>query len=206
MNKLLISIAVILIATLSAVAVPEVGKTAPQFSGLTSEGATISLADFKGKPVILEWTNHQCPYVKKHYESGNMQRLQRQMTEEGAVWISIISSAEGKQGYVEAAEANQLTASRGVYADMVVLDPSGEIGRLYDAKTTPQMFLIAEDQTIRYMGAIDDKPSARKSTLKDAKNYLVEAWTAFKNGELAENTATKPYGCTVKYSSIDGYK
>lgn len=206
MNKLLISFVVIIVASFSALAAPEVGKVAPQFSGLTSKGETISLADFKGKPVILEWTNHLCPYVKKHYESGNMQRLQRQLTEEGAVWVSIISSAPGKQGYVEAEMANELTAKRGVYADMVVLDPSGEIGRLYDAKTTPQMFLIAEDQTIRYMGAIDDKPSARKSTLKGAKNYLMEAWTAFKQGELAENTSTKPYGCTVKYSSIDGYK
>jgi len=206
MRKLLLGLFGSIMIAGAAHAGPEVGKPAPEFTGITSEGKTVSLADYAGKPVVLEWTNHLCPYVRKHYESGNMQKQQRQLTEEGAVWISIISSAPGKQGHVTAEEANELSASRGVYADMVVFDASGDIGRLYDAKTTPQMFLIAEDQTIRYMGAIDDKPSARKASLEGARNYLLEAWEAHKVGELAENTNTKPYGCTVKYGSIEGYK
>lgn len=185
---------------------PEIGQNAPDFIGVDSHGQQVHLSDFKGQPLVLEWTNHLCPYVRKHYESGNMQRLQRQLTEAGATWISIISSAPGKQGHVTASEANQLTASRGVYADRIILDTDGVIGRTYDAKTTPQMVLIDEAGVIRYMGAIDDKPSSRKSTLKGARNYLLEAWQALKAGETIKLPVTKPYGCTVKYGSIEGYK
>jgi peroxiredoxin len=205
MKSLMIVVA-ILLGSVVAGASPEIDKPAPSFSGVTSSGESVSLQDFAGKPVILEWTNHLCPYVRKHYESGNMQRIQRELTEAGAVWISIISSAPGKQGHVDASEANTLTTARGVYADMVILDPSGEIGRLYDAKTTPQMFLIDEEQTIRYMGAIDDKPSSRMSSLTGAHNYLVAAWQSFKAGQAITSMVTKPYGCTVKYGSVSGYK
>lgn len=206
MRILQIAILALLAMPSNASDYPEVGKQAPAFTGMDTNGTTVSLGDFKGQPLVLEWTNHQCPYVRKHYESGNMQRLQRQLTEQGAKWISVISSAPGKQGHVSADEANRLTASRGVYADAILLDPEGVIGRAYDARTTPQMFLIDSEGVVRYMGAIDDKPSSRKSTLDGARNYLVEAWTAFKAGQKIETSTTKPYGCTVKYSSIDGFK
>ena len=190
----------LLLVSGSVFAAPEVGKLAPEFMGVGSNGQVVRLADFIGKPVILEWTNHQCPFVRKHYQSGNMQRIQRQLTEAGAAWISIISSAPGLQGYVEGEQANHLTATRGSYADRVVLDPTGTIGRAYGAKTTPQMFLIDEAGNLRYMGAIDDQPSSRRETLKGARNYLLEAWTAFRAGKKIKTAVTKPYGCTVKYA------
>lgn len=186
--------------TVPVIAGPQPDKAAPDFTGNTSVGKSVTLSDLRGRPVVLEWTNHECPYVKKHYESGNMQQTQRTVTEDGAVWVSIISSAPGKQGYVTAEKANELTNTRGVYADMVVLDPEGVIGKLYDAKTTPQMVLIDEEGFVRYMGAIDDKPSARKSSLEGAKNYLLAAWTAFRNGDDIAEKSTKPYGCSVKYA------
>ncbi|TNE66923.1 MAG: redoxin domain-containing protein [Alphaproteobacteria bacterium] len=180
-------------------AAPVPGQPAPAFTGTTSKGESISLSDFKGKRVVIEWTNHECPYVRKHYESGNMQRLQRALTEEGAVWISVISSAPGTQGFVSPAEADNLTASRGVYADHVVLDPEGAIGRAYEARTTPHMFLIDTDGTLRYMGAIDDKPSANKASLDGATNYVANAWAAVRDGQTVEPASTRPYGCSVKY-------
>ena len=204
--KLTKALLLLVFCTPAAYAMPEIGKEAPDFVGVDSNGQTVQLTELRGKPVILEWTNHLCPYVRKHYESGNMQRIQRQLTEDGAKWISIISSAPGKQGHVTSEEANNLTASRGVYADRVVLDPEGTIGRAYNAKTTPQMFLIDEEGIVRYMGAIDDKPSSRPSTLDTATNYLLAAWDAFRDGETIKVANTKPYGCTVKYSSIEGYK
>ena len=172
---------------------------APDFTGATMMGEQISLSDFRGQPVVLEWTNHLCPYVRKHYGSGNMQKTQRALTEDGAVWISIISSAPGKQGHVSAVEARQLTAARASYADYVVLDSSGAIGRLYGAKTTPHMFIVGETGTLLYQGAIDDIPSASRSSLKNANNLVLAAWTQITTGEAVAMPNTKPYGCTVKY-------
>ncbi|WP_020399043.1 redoxin domain-containing protein [Kordiimonas gwangyangensis] len=199
-SKLLVLFSLSAGLTFGALADPVVGKEAPLFEGTTSGGATISLEDFRGKPVMLEWTNHECPYVKKHYNSGNMQRTQAALTEDGVTWISVISSAPGQQGYVSADEANDLSESRGVYADYIVLDPDGTIGKLYKAKTTPHMFLIDADGTLQYMGAIDDQPSARESSLEGAKNYALAAWEALKAGETIAETSTKPYGCSVKYA------
>lgn len=178
---------------------PAPGRPAPDFTGNLTTGESITLSDLRGKPVMLEWTNHECPYVKKHYSSGNMQRTQRTLTEEGVTWVSIISSAPGKQGYVETEEADQLSVSRGTYNDMLILDPSGDIGRLYGAKTTPQMFLIDADGVVQYMGAIDDRPSARASSLEGATNYALQAWAQMKAGEAVTPNSTKPYGCSVKY-------
>lgn len=183
-----------------AVGKPVNNQPAPAFSGLTMQGETISLSDFRGKPVVLEWTNHECPYVKKHYGSGNMQKTQRALTEAGAVWISIISSAPGEQGHVTAADALRLTAERGVYADHVVLDPDGTIGRLYEAKTTPHMFLINQDGVLEYQGAIDDKPSANPRSLEGATNHVLAAWGDFAGGNDIAVAQTKPYGCSVKYA------
>lgn len=194
--------ALLLVGLLEIVAMPALAdkKQAPDFVGVTMTGDKISLSDFLGKAVVLEWTNHQCPYVRKHYGSGNMQKTQRALTEDGAVWISIISSALGKQGYVTAEEAQQLTTARGSYADYVVLDTAGSIGRQYGAKTTPHMFLIDEVGQFVYQGAIDDIPSASRSTLKKATNLVLAAWADFQTGEPVRRPITKPYGCTVKYS------
>ncbi len=178
---------------------PVPGKPAPDFTGTLTSGESITLSELKGKPVMLEWTNHECPYVRKHYSSGNMQRTQRALTEEGVTWISIISSAPGKQGFVDADEAERLSVSRGTYNDMLVLDPKGEIGRLYGAKTTPQMFLIDAAGILQYMGAIDDRPSSRASSLDEATNYALQAWMQLKAGEAVTPNSTKPYGCSVKY-------
>lgn len=186
--------------SLSAAAEPVIGQPAPQFEGMTTSGETISLADLKGTPVMLEWTNHGCPYVQKHYDGGNMQKTQRALTEDGVVWLSIISSAPGTQGHVSPEGADELTASRGAYPSHVILDPEGTIGRLYDAKTTPHMFLINASGTLEYMGAIDDKPSARPSSLEGAHNYALAAWDEVKAGKPVSESNTKPYGCTVKYA------
>lgn len=196
------AIAILAVMGLSAItnAAPVPGAPAPAFTGTDTKGNTVNLADFRGQKVMLEWTNHQCPYVRKHYESGNMQKTQRALTEEGVVWISVISSSEGQQGHVTASEADQLTASRGAYADMVLLDSEGKIGRAYDASTTPQMFLIDEEGVLQYMGAIDDRPSANPTSLDGATNYVLKAWSALKTGDEISPKSTKPYGCSVKYA------
>jgi len=183
----------------AVIASPVPGKPAPAFSGMDSKGQKVSLSDFRGKRVILEWTNKDCPYVRKHYSSGNMQRLQRALTEDGAVWISVISSAPGKQGYLSPEEAEEVAAREGSYADHIILDPDGIIGRAYGARTTPHMFLIDTDGTLRYMGAIDDRPSTRKASLDGATNYVMSAWSALKDGKPVSPASTKPYGCSVKY-------
>lgn len=173
---------------------------APDFTLTASTGEKITLADLRGKPVILEWTNHKCPYVRKHYKSGNMQKLQKKLTEDGAVWLSVISSAPGKQGHVSAEKSRELTAKRGVYASYVLHDEDGKIGRLYKSSTTPQMVLIDEKGIIKYMGAIDDQPSVSMKSLKGAENYLLRAWSEFKSGQEISKPQTQPYGCSIKYA------
>jgi len=189
--------------SLGANAAPEAGKQAPHFIGVDSNGHILKLADFTGIPLVLEWTNHQCPYVRKHYQSGNMQRLQRKLTDAGAKWVSIISSAPGQQGFISGDEANLLSATRGAYANHVILDPSGEIGRAYGAKATPHMVLIDEKGVVRYIGAIDDKPSSRISSLDGAHNYLAAAWESYEAGQQIKVPVTKAYGCTVKYAQVE---
>jgi len=178
---------------------PVVGKEAPAFTLTDMSGKSVSLADYAGKPVMLEWTNHGCPYVQKHYNSGNMQKTQRALTEDGVIWLSVISSAPGKQGHVDGAGAEKLTTSRGAYPTTVLLDPTGEVGKLYNARTTPQMFMISGDGTLTYQGAIDDKPSANPKSLEGATNYALAAHAALKAGKPMDPSSTKPYGCGVKY-------
>ncbi|NUQ26911.1 MAG: redoxin domain-containing protein [Acidobacteriaceae bacterium] len=184
--------------TLPAMAVKP-GETAPDFKGTDSNGKTQSLSQYKGKWVVLEWHNQGCPFERKHYESGNMEALQKQWTDKGVVWLSIISSAPGEQGYVTAAQENDYIRKMKVAASAVVLDPSGSIGHLYDAKTTPHMFVINPQGKLVYTGAIDDKPSPDPATLKGAKNYLNDALTAAMAGQPVAVTSTRPYGCAVKY-------
>jgi peroxiredoxin len=199
MKRILAAATASLTALSLAVASPIVGKPAPQFTAVDSNGKSHALADFKGKTVVLEWTNDGCPYVRKHYGSGNMQKLQQEVTAAGGVWLSIISSAPGKQGYVQGAGANELTSSRGAHPTAVLLDPAGAIGRAYEAQTTPHMFVIDPTGNVRYMGAIDDQPTTDVTTIATARNYVREAFKAVSSGGKVAETATDPYGCSVKY-------
>jgi len=182
-----------------AMATPEVGAPAPSFTLTDSYGIERSLSDYLGQRVVLEWTNDGCPYVGKHYGTGNMQRLQREATEAGVIWLSIISSAPGRQGYVSGDEANDLTASRGAYPTAVLFDPDGHVGHAYDARTTPGMYVIDEAGILRYMGAIDDRPTTRRSTVEGATNYVALALADLAAGEDVEIPETTPYGCSIKY-------
>ncbi|TDI62251.1 MAG: redoxin domain-containing protein [Alphaproteobacteria bacterium] len=199
MKSILLSLALVIGLAHAAAAAPQIGAPAPAFSGINTKGETISLADFAGQKVVLEWTNHDCPFVVKHYGSGNMQRTQAALTDAGYVWLTIISSAPGKQGYVSPEKADQLTASRGAYTDHVILDPEGTIGHAYEAKTTPHMFIIDEQQILQYMGAIDSIRSARQSDIPKATNYVLAAYEALNSGEPVAETSTRAYGCSVKY-------
>ncbi|MBU6156247.1 MAG: redoxin domain-containing protein [Alphaproteobacteria bacterium] len=199
MIRTTLALAAFLATTAIAIAAPEIGKPAPAFTAVDSNGKSHALADFKGKTVILEWTNDGCPYVKKHYNAGNMQKIQKDLTADGAVWLSVISSAPGKQGHVDGKGANDLTKSRNAAPTAVLLDPKGTIGRAYEAQTTPHMYVIDGKGVLRYMGAIDDKPSTDAATIAGARNYVREAVAAVKAGKPVEVAATDPYGCSVKY-------
>lgn len=190
----------VMIGALTAEAQPVTGEPAPAFTATTASGETISLADFEGRTVVLEWTNHGCPYVQKHYDGNNMQTLQYGARANGVEWIQIISSAPGKQGHVTGEEALTLNAERGASPMHVVLDPSGEIGRAYDARTTPHMYVIDGQGVLRYAGAIDDAPSARPASLEGATNYVLNALMALDAGEPVDPDQTVAYGCNVKYA------
>ena len=163
--------------TATAHAAPEVGKPAPDFSAVDSNGKTVKLSDFHGKTVVLEWTNDGCPYVKKHYGSGNMQSLQKDADAKGIVWLTVVSSAPGKQGYVDGAGANGLTKSRGAAPAAVLLDPDGAVGHLYDARTTPHMFIVDKDGTLVYMGGIDDKATTEVADIRARGIMSAPRWT-----------------------------
>jgi len=199
MRLIAISAFLLMFAPVTALAMPVVGEAAPDFTLIDSNGAERSLSDFAGQRVILEWTNHDCPYVRKHYSSGNMQSLQREVTESGAVWLSIISSAPGRQGYVSGEEANELTASRGAVPTAVLFDPDGIVGREYDARATPGMYLLDEAGVLRYMGAIDDQPTTRRSSIEIANNYVRQAIADLDDGREVQISETTQYGCSVKY-------
>jgi peroxiredoxin len=179
----------------------KIGAPAPAFTLTDSNGKTVSLADFKGKTVVLEWTNHDCPYVRKHYGGNAMQALQKKWTAQGVVWLTLISSAPGTQGYVSAAEANKLTAERNAAPSDVLFDPKGDVGRTYGAQVTPHMYVIKGDSTLVYMGGIDDKPTTRLDDLKTAKNFVDAALSEVAQGKPVSVTTSRPYGCTIKYSS-----
>jgi peroxiredoxin len=174
---------------------------APDFTLPDTNGKSHKLSDYRGKVVILEWVNHGCPFVQKHYGSGNMQALQKQAAEKGAVWLSICSSADGKQGHMTAEKWNEEITATKTAAAAVLLDPAGDVGRLYEAKTTPQMFVLDTEGRIVYRGAIDDKPTADQADIAGAKNYVTEALDAVLAGKPVETAETKPYGCSVKYAA-----
>jgi len=175
------------------------GTAAPDFSGTDSNGILHMLSQYRGKFVVLEWANRGCPYDQKHYLSGNMAALQREWTGKGVIWLSIISSAPGEQGNVTAAEENKYLKEVKAAPTAAILDPSGTIGRLYGAKTTPHMFVIDPKGIVVYQGAIDDKPTTDQADLKGARNYLTESLTAAMAGKAVAVASTRPYGCSVKY-------
>jgi len=193
-----IAVAVFLM-TAAAYAAPEIGKPAPDFSAVDSNGKPVKLSDYRGKIVVLEWTNDGCPYVRKHYGSNNMQTLQKEEAAKGVVWLTIISSAPGSQGYLTGDEANKLTETRGAAPSAVVLDPEGAVGHFYDARTTPHMFIVNGDGALVYMGGIDDKATTAVEDIKTAKNYVRAALDDLAAGAPIENAVTRPYGCSVKY-------
>jgi len=199
-------IAAALALTIGAVLAPSAnaadpGSPAPAFTGVTAAGDTVSLSDFAGQTVVLEWTNHDCPYVIKHYDGENMQALQSAAADDGVVWMQVISSAPGKQGHVSAEQAVALNEQRGAAPAHVILDESGEIGRLFDARTTPHMYVIDGEGVLQYQGAIDDQPSADATTLEGAVNYVSGALTALEEGRAIDPDQTRAYGCSVKYES-----
>ncbi len=158
-----------------------------------------TLAAYKGKTVVLEWTNHECPYTVKHYATGNMQALQKSATESGAIWLTVVSSRPGTQGHVHALEADKLTDDRKAHPTAVLLDPKGDLGRLYEARTTPHMYIIDPAGMLVYMGAIDDQPTANHASVKVARNYVRETLDALAARRPIALASTRPYGCTVKY-------
>jgi peroxiredoxin len=179
----------------------KVGAPAPAFSAIDSNGKTVNLGDYKGKTVVLEWTNDGCPYVRKHYGSGNMQSLQKKWTDQGIVWLSVISSPPGEQGFADAKRANELTVDRKAAPSAVLLDPKQNIARAYGASVTPHMYIVTPDGTLAYVGAIDDKPTSRNADLQGARNYVDEALTLLKEGKPVSMPSTRAYGCVVKYPS-----
>ena len=183
-----------------SLAAVKVGDQAPDFTGTDSRGQTHKLSDYKGKFVVLEWHNNGCPYTKKHYESGNMQRLQKQWTDKGVVWFTVISSAPGAQGYVTADQENEYMQKMHAAPTAALLDPKGEIGHLYGAKTTPHMFIINPQGQLIYNGAIDDKATSDPSDINGSKNYVSEALEEAKAGQPVQVATTRPYGCSVKYA------
>jgi peroxiredoxin len=183
----------------SAGAAARVGEPAPTFTAPATTGGTVGLEAHRGKVVVLEWTNHDCPYVRKHYESGNMQALQKETTGQGVVWLTIISSAPGEQGHVSPAEANALTTKRGAGPTAVLLDPKGTVGKMYGATNTPHMYVIDQRGKLVYAGAIDDRPTSRKGDVAGANNYVRAALQALSAGQPVATPVTRAYGCTVKY-------
>jgi peroxiredoxin len=177
------------------------GKPAPAFKAVDVNGKPVSLADFRGKTVVLEWTNHECPFVQKHYKSGNMQNLQKAAAAEGVVWLTLLSSAPGEQGHVSVEQAKQLTAERNAAPGNVLFDTDGRIGKLYGAQVTPHMYVIDAKGVLAYAGAIDDKPSTRLADVDGARNYVREAVAAAKAGKTMDPPVTRAYGCTIKYVS-----
>lgn len=184
-----------------APAAAQVGQPAPDFSGTDSTGKTHRLTDYKGKTVVLEWSNPGCPYVMKHYDSNNMQSLQKQATSDGVIWLTVNSSAADKEGYQTPDDANSYMKEKNSMPTARILDPEGTIGHLYGAQTTPHMYVIDKDGTLVYAGAIDSDNSFKPESIQGATNYVSEALNALKASKPVEVASTKAYGCGVKYAN-----
>jgi AhpC/TSA family len=198
-HRKLLPLAIALLSLPAMAVVP--GATAPDFKGTDSTGAQHTLSQYRGKFVVLEWANQGCPYDRKHYLSGSMESLQRTWTAKGVVWLSIISSGVGQQGYVNPAEENEYLKKMHAAPTAAILDPTSTIARLYEAKTTPHIFVIDPTGKLIYQGAIDDKPTTDQADLKGARNYLSETLTEAMSGQPIQVASTRPYGCSVKYAT-----
>ena len=200
--KYLLSLLILLFINLTTASVTT-DLSAPTFELLDSYGENVSLSSFKGNTVVLEWTNHDCPFVAKHYKTGNMQSTQHLAKEQGVVWLTIISSAPGTQGFVLPAKANQLTSSRSAQPYHVLFDPEGGVGKMYGAKTTPHMYVIDDKGVLRYQGAIDDAGGRgfMNKNLLEANNYVKNTLREMQGGQAVSTKVSKPYGCSVKYKS-----
>lgn len=199
MKRTRVFLPVLALFALSAFAV-KVGDQAPDFTGTDSHGQTHKLSDYRGKFVVLEWHNNGCPFTKKHYESGNMQKLQQEWTGKGVIWLTVISSSPGSQGYVTADQENEYLQKMHAGPTAAILDPKGDIGHLYGAKTTPHMFVINPQGQIIYNGAIDDKATTDLSDVNGANNYVSDALQEAMSGKAVAVATTRPYGCSVKYA------
>lgn len=192
-------------AKVEETAAPKVGETAPDFTLKGADGKEYKLSTFKGKNVVLEWFNNDCPYVKKYYDAKKMQELQKTTTAKkmspviDTVWFVISSNAKGKEGHMTAEDAKKIYTERGMAATAILLDEKGEVGKKYQAKTTPHMFVIDSEGKLAYMGAIDDKPSASAKSLEGATNHVAAAVAAVEKKEKPKLVSTTPYGCSVKY-------
>lgn len=196
-----LSIALIAAAVVAPAAAQQVtGRPAGDFRLTDATGKPVTLSQFKGRTVVLEWNNPGCPYVKKHYDSGNMQRTQAAARRDGAVWLTINSGAPGKQGHMTGPEAQAFVAQAKARPTAYLLDPEGRVGRGYAAKTTPHLYVIDGRGTLRYQGGIDDKPTADKADIAGARNHVLAALGEIKAGKPVSVTETRPYGCSVKYA------
>jgi peroxiredoxin len=198
---LLIAITTLAAAALYASDVPPVGGEAPDFSLKDTKGQTHSVSQYKGKTVVLEWFNPECPFVKKHYGSDNMQKLQKEFTDKGVVWFTIDSSAEGKEGYITPEQADKIMTQWKTHQTALLLDPAGVAGKAYGAKNTPDMIVINPEGKIVYEGAIDSKASPNPADIPSSTNYVKSALDESLAGKPVSNAQTKPYGCSVKYKS-----
>lgn len=178
----------------------KINEKAPAFTLKDTQGNDISLSDYSGKIVVLEWINYGCPFVKKHYDSKNMQQLQKKYTDKGVIWLAICSSAEGKQGYMSNDEIIKMNKEKGVAFSAYLIDDTGKVGKAYGARTTPHMYVIDKSGKLVYAGAIDDKPSTDQSDIDGAKNYVADAINDLMNGREVKEQVSKPYGCGVKYA------
>lgn len=201
MKYMLNAFAALAVIAAPASAAPVVGQPAPNFTLADSNGRPVSLSDFRGKTVVLEWNNPDCPFVRKHYGSGNMQRTQAAAREGGAVWLSINSSAPGNQGHMNGAQANASVASSNARPTAYLLDPRGVVGRTYDARTTPHMYIVNRAGVLVYAGGIDDKPTANPADIPGARNHVLAALSEIRAGRAVSVATTRPYGCNVKYAA-----
>jgi peroxiredoxin len=200
MKHLFPAAAVFVLACQPAYAGPQVGSQAPNFELPDANGKAVSLGQFKGKTVVLEWNNPGCPYVKKHYGSGNMQKTQAAAKKDGVVWLSINSGAPGKQGHMSGGEAKAFVAAQKAQPTAYLLDPRGDVGKRYGALTTPHMYIIDKAGKLVYAGGIDDKATANPADINGARNHVLAALAELKAGQAVSVATTRPYGCLVKYS------
>jgi peroxiredoxin len=196
--KIILSL-IIFLSTLNFAQSAKLNEIAPDFKLKDSNGKEHSLSDFKGKLVVLEWINYECPFVKKHYNSKNMQSLQEKYTSKGVVWLTICSSAPGKQGNFSADEINKRSKEHGAKFTAYLIDEDGKVGKMYGAKTTPHMFIIDKNGKLVYAGGIDDKASTDIDDIKTAKNFVSSALDELLEGKPVSVQSSAPYGCSVKY-------